>query len=62
MQNTNLIQEYRNIKCKGAKIIITILGNEKELILCCINRERQELLAKTRPLQTKNEKTETICA
>ena len=26
--------------------MLTFLGNEKELILCCINQDRQELLAK----------------
>ena len=38
------------------RVVFTFLGNEKELILCCVNQERQELKKKknqknTRPLQ-----------
>ena len=35
------VQKY---SLKGAKIVLTFLGNEKELILRCVYRERQELL------------------
>ena len=27
-------------------VVFTFLENEKELVLCCVNRERQELLLK----------------
>ena len=46
MQISNLIQEYRNIDTKTLELSLHFLGNEKELILCCDNRERQELLAR----------------
>ena len=28
------------------RVVFTFLGNEEELILCCVNQEIQELLAK----------------
>ena len=46
---------YMNANHKfDTRVVLTFLGNEKELILCCRNRERQELLAKKQdPLQMK---------
>ena len=36
------------------RVVFTFLGNEKELVLCCVNRERQELIKKkTRPQDLK---------
>ena len=39
------------------RVVFTFLGNEKELILCCVNQERQKLKKKniknTRTLQMK---------
>ena len=46
MQITNLKQRVKEYFNKGDKFILTFLRNEEELILCCINQERQELLAK----------------
>ena len=43
-------------------MVLTFLGSKKELILCCVNRERKELLAKKRTTFNENENEETICA
>ena len=40
-------KEYMNANHKfDTRVVLTFLGNEKELILCYLNRERRELLAK----------------
>ena len=47
------------------RVVFTFLGNQKELILFCVNRERQELLQKEKKNKTtsnENENTKTICA
>ena len=53
-------KEYMNANHKfDTRLVFTFLGNEKELILCCVNQERQEWLQKkkkTRPLQMKVQK------
>ena len=46
MQITNLKQQYRNNDIKVLKLSLHFPGNEKELILCCVNGEKQELLAR----------------
>ena len=40
-------KEYMNANHKfDTRVVLTFLVNEKELILWCLNRERQELLVK----------------
>ena len=43
------------------RVVFTFLGNEKELILCHVNQEKQELLSKKKRTN-ENENTKTVCA
>ena len=55
-------KEYKNANHKfDTSVVFAFLGDEKELILCCVNRGRQELLAKIQNTSNKNENTKTIC-